>query len=70
MTTYLDSNNNPVPEEATYKQFLHPTFLAMISDEVNARRMNHNDGRQPIEIGHLSDSGDLKSHKMIYSYTH
>ena len=68
MTTYLDSNNNPVPEEATYKQFLHRTFLAMISDDVKARRTKYNDSLQPIVIGNLSDSGDLKSHLMIYSY--
>ena len=27
----------------------------------DARRTTHDDGRQPIAIGHLSDSGDLKS---------
>ena len=26
----------------------------------DARRTTHDDGRQPIAIGHLSDSGDLK----------
>ena len=27
----------------------------------DGRRTSHDDGRQPIAIGHLSDSGDLKS---------
>ena len=26
----------------------------------DAHRTTHDDGRQPIAIGHLSDSGDLK----------
>ena len=26
----------------------------------DGRRTTHDDGRQPIAIGHLSDSGDLK----------
>ena len=30
----------------------------MLTDD--ARRTPHDDGRQPIAIGHLSDSGDLK----------
>ena len=29
----------------------------MLTDD--ARRTTHDDGRQPIAIGHLSDSGDL-----------
>ena len=29
----------------------------------DARRKPDDDGRQPIAIGHLSDSGDLKTHK-------
>ena len=33
--TYLGSKINPVPEEATYQQFLHLTFLAMIADLCN-----------------------------------
>ena len=28
----------------------------------DGRRTTHDDGRQPIAIGHLSDSGDLKSY--------
>ena len=29
----------------------------------DARRTTNDDGRQPIAIGHLSDSGDLKRSK-------
>ena len=36
----------------------------------DARRSTHDDGRQPIAIGHLSDSGDLKilsrSRELLY----
>ena len=32
----------------------------------NGRRTTHNDGRQPIAIGHLSDSCDLKTHNSLY----
>ena len=32
-------------------------------EDVNARRTTHDDGRQPIAKGHLSDSGDLKIFK-------
>ena len=31
----------------------------------DARRTTNDDGRQPIAIGHLSDSGDLK----MFNYT-
>ena len=40
----------------------------MLTDD--ARRTTHDDGRQPIAIGHLSDSGDLKieKRKSIFLY--
>ena len=33
----------------------------VVLEDVNSRRTSHDDGRQPIAIGHLSDSGDLKN---------
>ena len=33
----------------------------MLTD--HGRGTTHDDGRQPIAIGHLSDSGDLKKHQ-------
>ena len=32
---------------------------ALALEDVNRRRTTHDDGRQPIAISHLSDSGDL-----------
>ena len=32
----------------------------------DAQRTTHDDGRQPIAIGHLSDSGDLKTQTVDY----
>ena len=34
----------------------------------DGRRTTHDDGRQPIAIGHLSDSGDLKTMLNISMY--
>ena len=39
-------------------QMLHTNLVKI--GPVNARSTTDNDGRQPIAIGHLSDSGDLK----------
>ena len=38
----------------------------MLTDD--GRRTPHDDGRQPIAIGHLSDSGDLKNILLIVIY--
>ena len=51
-------------------QMLHTKFgldwLRSSSEEdVNARRTTVDDGRQPIAIGHLSYSGDLKISSMF-----
>ena len=35
----------------------------------DGRRTTHDDGRQPIAIGHLSDSGDLKITSMTFKIT-
>ena len=42
---------SPYPTDATYQIWLGP----VVSEE----KMLTHDGRQPIAIGHLSDSGDL-----------
>ena len=40
--------------------FLEVSTCVVYLQDVNARRTKDNDGRQPIAIGHLSHSGDLK----------
>ena len=47
-------------------QLLHTKFgsywpSSSSEEDVNARRTTDDDGRQPIAIGHLSYSGELKS---------
>ena len=42
----------------------------MLTHDGDARRKTHDDGRQPIAIGHLSDSGDLKIRKTHLSNVH
>ena len=37
-----------------------PNLFKIGPVDIDGRRTTHDDGRQPIAIGHLSDSGDLK----------
>ena len=32
----------------------------------NVKLLTHDDGRRPITIGHLSDSGDLKTNRLSF----
>ena len=41
-------------------QMLHTKF------DVNGRQTTDHDGRQPIAIGHLSDSGDLNTYRIMW----
>ena len=51
-------------------QMLHAKFgkdwpSTSWEEDVNARRTTDDDERQPIAIGHLSDSGDLKTERTM-----
>ena len=48
---------SPYPRNATYKFWLRLAYYIL------RKKMLMHDGRRPIVIGHLSDSGDLKSEK-------
>ena len=42
-------------------QALHTKFGKDWANKSSEKNLTHDDGHQPILIGHLSDSGDLKS---------
>ena len=46
-------------------------ILIRLGSVVLEKMLTHDDGRKPIAIGHLSDSGDLKTriHTLIEIYT-
>ena len=47
--------------------FPYPTYLVKIGPVVLDKKMlTHDNRRQPIAIGHLSDSGNLKNHNQIF----
>ena len=44
-----------------------PNLVKIGPVDVNERRTTRQDGRQPIVIGHLTDSGDLKTEQLLPS---
>ena len=64
LTLQIYNFSSPYLTDATYQIWTRLTELSIWEDDVDAPQISHNDGRQPIAIGHQSDSGDLKTQKV------